>query len=44
MSEDYQQFQKAMPNKPSPTTNQPREGIKNRGENGQIGYFVKRGT
>lgn len=32
MSEEDQQFQKAMPAKPSPTSNQPTEGIKNRGQ------------
>ena len=52
MSENDQQFQKAMPDKPSPTTNQPTNQEKeskiedkNLTElNGELGYFVKRGT
>ena len=48
MSEDDQQSQKATPDKPSPTTNEQKESKiedkKLTELNGEIGYFVKRGT
>ena len=48
MSEDDRQFQKATPDKPSPTTNEQKESKiedkKLTELNGEIGCFVKRGT